>query len=190
MFTLEIRNEIALRVQQGYLLANTLINESKPFVGWISKDAFPYIRKWCIEYVFWKESNKDLISSRNSPNKIKNCNHLELIIDNKILTINHLQKYEILPRKAKFRHNLTLEYNLFNDLDNITINKMNYFQIIHSGYNKVEKIFIVCLNEHNQEIKKVEIEVEHHEEANSITIADEIAFPLKKEVEEHLAGSQ
>ena len=182
---MRMKKEISLRIVQGYEVSSQIISQIE-FNGRYRKELIPYLRRLCIEKMF-EEFSKDFFDIKVKKNKAKNFTYIELHTENIIMTVNFVSNSNKLPRKSLFRNELSesLNYDLFS-FEDLNLNKYKnerYIHVVHSGNNKLERLYLVLPDKtnlkplliENLDIKKsVNKDVEEIKDIINIKIKDEL----------------
>lgn len=119
-FPIRERTQFVPAVRRAYSLIKE-ISQQNDFLNWkVGRDLLPYLRNAAVEFEFKRLIDKGALNYkyRISMNQRRNCNHLEIISPNCVLTISHVPRKIAVPRKALFRSNLSF------------INQMSIFSIL------------------------------------------------------------
>lgn len=149
-FPVSIRSQFVPTITKAYIMADTLLNDIK-WLDWpVGYDLKRYLRRVAVEFELVNLFNsKELpIRHRIASNSIDNCNHIELITDNFIGTINQVASAKSIPRSSIFRNHLSLSNQGCFDFENNSIlyqcKEGPYFIILTHGYYG-DKPDFVCL---------------------------------------------
>jgi hypothetical protein len=134
-------NALAL-VEQGYLMADTLVSRKKFLLTACGSDLIPYLRNVAVEFCFLnKYQHSGKMHCLEAKNKGRNCHHIEIFSDDTIITISQTHNVRDLPRKSVFRNDLSnnpqlLLRDAFSE-DAFRAEKRTYYILTHGGANSI-----------------------------------------------------
>jgi hypothetical protein len=190
------RNQFVPAIRRAYALVKE-IQQQNDFLNWkVGFDFIPHLRNVAVEFEFKRLIDKGVLDLgyRIATNHSKNCHHIEIITDNCVMTVSHVQNKIAAPRKAIYRSNLSFnnQMSIFDLLgfenDTYDIGK-NYSILTHGGLDANKMPKYINLGLPNSEIKQwfelidLTIEPQVLVIPEEVITEDEIVLEFKEHIE-------